>query len=211
MKQLRKLTGSILNFGYSVEYTNLLPYGKTETYEGEINCNKTKLRRLDGVKYEIYDWRSHEWDVIDEAQYFRIVHKHKTESIVIRNKKPKVYNDIPAADLFSITDHFTERVEQRFQHFSDGSFSAAEFILKHGYRIVDDLRPDMYANEQFVIYEPVTNMYVLASEAENGIVLITTFEPTDKSWFKGWLSRNKLTRDMLLLKYVREQYVMEEV
>lgn len=199
-----------MNFGYSVEYTNLLPHGKTKTYDGEISCNDTKLRRLDGVKYELYNWRSHEWEVIDEVTYFKIVHKHKTEFVRIRNKKPKVYNDIPAVELFHITDHFQERVAKRFQHLSDGSFSAIEFLLKHGYRITEDLKDSLNADEQFVIYEPVTNMYVVAQDATDGITLITTFEPSETSWFNTWLKNNKLTKDMLLLNYVRETFEVQE-
>lgn len=210
MIKLRKLTGYARNYHYTVELVELLPNRETSRTDTLVPSRQTNIRKLQNFLYEMQDKRhGDDWKVISEADYLRILHNHKNPKVIIKGKERRV-KEIFAEHVFIMTNHFVDRCKDRFANLCNGVDSVMNFVLDNGYIINDPyIRQDLLDEGKFIIYEPDLRMLIVASDTENGIVLITTYEP-QAGWFKGWLDRNDYRKQPRLRRFVEEHYALEK-
>lgn len=210
--KFRKLIKGITQFGYQAEIIELESYGKLKFSIETIKCAKTTLRKKEPIAYEglIYDLNKNEkeWTRVEESQYLKLISDHKAKGIIIKNKEIEAL-DIKAIDFFDLSDHFQERIEERFINVIEGTFPVLEYVLQNGYYL-GAISPEYLGHRKgrIIIYEPDMQMYIVARETTTGFFLITTIESNSK-WLQDYLKDNPLKESQKLRKYVRDNY--EEV
>tara|TARA_R110000868_G_C10973188_1_gene771474 strand:- start:22473 stop:23105 length:633 start_codon:yes stop_codon:yes gene_type:complete len=208
MRKLRKITGGLSGFLYKIEVIELLPHGKTNSFDDTINCSHTSMR-AGKFAYEYYN-RTHDvWENVDDVRYFSILNNHKTKSVIRRKgvEKPKART---LNDIFEISEHFLERLYQRFVTHENAVPGVLDYIIENGYYIKEGEFPKYMEkkaekDDRFYVYEKDLRMFMvcdLNTEIKK-IRLITTYDPTEK-WFKKWEQDQRLKEQIPMKKFIKE-------
>jgi hypothetical protein len=225
MKTLRRVVGTAKNFQYVVEDILLESLGKATPLNRMIPSNSTSIRIGKGILFQ-YSKDGKVFNDVTEDRYFNILNNHKTNSVVRRKKVVKeptnvnyklpeesVLDQEPTAtlnDIFKLSDHFVERMSERFINNTDGAAVVMDYIFNNGVVIdpvlVMKYRDDVTLEGKVIIYEPDLNAVVVAKPLKNQLLLITTY-PKGYGWFERLWKDHKKGEHVGLKDYAKRTFL----
>lgn len=213
-RTLRRIVGGRSGFKYVVEDIKLLGSKATHSYTHLLDCSRTKMRKNKGIGFA-FAKNGIDFSPITEEDYYRILNDYKNKSVKVRKKSVKVNPAKKLADYFWLTDHFIERLKERFVNDDNGALSVIKYVYSNGIiidpTIVMDYRDEITKESKIVIYEPDLRAVVIAKISGKKLKLITTYNPTNQCWFTRMWDKHKNTNHVSLKKYLKDTVNVESM